>query len=61
MAKATTKGGEAKKLALVNGCTLPSKLRLPLSTEAAQISLFLIASYTSLSIYPEFPMHVIHP
>ena len=44
IANATTSGGEAKKLALVNGCTLPSKFLFPLNTEAATISLALTAS-----------------
>jgi len=48
IAKATTRGGDAKKLALVAGWTLPSKLRLPLSTEATDKSFTFIASSTYL-------------
>jgi hypothetical protein len=44
MAKATTRGGEARKLALVKGCTLPSKFLFPLKTEEEQISFSLMAS-----------------
>lgn len=61
MAKATTRGGEAKKLALVNGWTLPSKLRFPERTDAAQRSPSLMASSTSLRIYPELPIQVMQP
>lgn len=61
IANATTNGGDAKKLALVNGWTLPSKFLFPLNTEATTMSLALIASSTSFDIYPEFPMQVIHP
>lgn len=43
IANATTKGGDAKKLALVAGCTLPSKFLFPERTDAAQMSLALIA------------------
>ena len=43
IAKATTNGGEAKKLAFVNGCTLPSKFLFPLKTDATHKSLLLIA------------------
>lgn len=48
IAKATTRGGDAKKLALVAGWTLPSKFLFPDKTEAAQISDALMASSTSL-------------
>ncbi len=61
IAKATTKGGDAKKLALVDGCTLPSKFLFPDRTDDAQISLDLMASSTYLAISPEFPMQVIQP
>lgn len=37
-AYATTRGGEARQLALVNGWTRPSKLRFPESTAAATMS-----------------------
>jgi hypothetical protein len=43
IANATTRGGEAKKFALVAGWTLPSKFLFPERTEAAQISFALIA------------------
>lgn len=61
IAKATTSGGEARKLALVDGWTLPSKFLFPERTEAAQMSLALMAYSTSLSISPELPIQVIHP
>ena len=61
IAKATTKGGEAKKLAFVIGCTLPSKFLFPERTEATQRSDYLIASSTSLFISPELPIQVIQP
>ena len=61
MANATTNGGEAKKLAFVIGCTLPSKFLFPDKTDEAQISLALIASSTYLAISPEFPIQVIQP
>lgn len=44
MAKATTRGGDAKKLALVIGWTLPSKFLFPLKTDATDKSFCLIAS-----------------
>lgn len=43
MAKATTKGGDAKKLAFVAGWILPSKFLFPLNTDATAKSLALIA------------------
>lgn len=43
IANATTRGGEAKKFALVAGWTLPSKFLFPERTEAAQRSFALIA------------------
>lgn len=61
IAKATTNGGEAKKLALVIGWTLPSKFLFPLNTDATDKSFYFIASYTYLWISPELPIQVIHP
>src|SRR5512143_1007512 len=39
----------------------PSKLRLPLSTDATTRSFSLTASETSCGSGPEFPMQVVHP
>lgn len=61
MAKATTKGGEARKLAFVKGWTLPSKFLFPDKTEATQRSLTFIAYSTCLSRSPELPIQVMHP
>lgn len=44
IAKATTKGGEARKLAFVAGWILPSKFLFPLNTDATAKSFALIAS-----------------
>src|SRR6202161_29631 len=43
-AYATTSGGEARKFILISGCTRPSKLRFPESTEHATTSPVLTAS-----------------
>ncbi|MNN42046.1 hypothetical protein D3C81_1561980 [compost metagenome] len=60
-AKATTKGGEASQLALTCGCTRPSKLRLPDSTELTIRSLALTQSAMAGGSGPELPMQVVQP
>lgn len=61
IAKATTNGGDAKKLALVRGETLPSKFLFPLSTEATHKSLALMVYSTYLGRSPELPIQVMQP
>ena len=60
-AYATTSGGEARKFILISGCTRPSKLRLPESTEQATTSPALTASEISGFSGPELPMQVVQP
>ena len=44
-----------------SGCTRPSKLRLPESTEHAITSPAAMPSLTAAGSGPEFPMQVVHP
>src|SRR5271167_1324098 len=60
-AYATTNGGEARKFIFISGCTRPSKLRLPDSTEHAMTSAALTASEISGLRGPELPMQVVQP
>ena len=60
-AKATTSGGDIRKLALIVWCTRASKLRLPESTLAATRSFFVTASSMAGSSGPELPMQVVQP
>ena len=60
-AYATTSGGEARKFIFTSACTLPSKLRLPESTEQATKSPSVIALLTGSGIGPEFPIQVVQP
>ena len=60
-AYATTSGGEARKFIFTSGCTRPSKLRLPESTEVATISPALMPAEISGFSGPELPMQVVQP
>ncbi len=60
-ANATTSGGEASQLALTIGCTRPSKLRLPESTEETIRSLSVIVWPIASGRGPELPMQVVQP
>ena len=60
-AKATTSGGDIRKLALMFWCTRASKLRLPESTAAATRSFLTIASSMAGASGPELPMQVVQP
>ena len=60
-AKATTSGGDMRKLALMLWWTRASKLRLPERTEAATRSFFAIASSIGADSGPELPMQVVQP
>ena len=60
-AKATTSGGEARKFIFTSGCTRPSKLRLPDSTEVAITSPCFTAAEISGLRGPELPMQVMQP
>ncbi len=61
MAKATTRGGEARKLARTWGLMRPSKLRLPLSTAAATRSPSSMAWRMGSGRGPLLPMQVVQP
>src|SRR5208282_1964160 len=60
-AYATTSGGEARKFILISGCTRPSKLRLPDSTEHAITSAASTASVVPGLRGPELAMQVGQP
>jgi hypothetical protein len=60
-AKATTSGGDIRKLARTSEWIRPSKLRLPESTEATTRPRRCTASEISAGSGPELPMHVVQP
>ncbi len=60
-AKATTRGGDIRKFALMFWCTRASKLRLPERTLAATKSFFTTASSIGAARGPELPMQVVQP
>ena len=61
IAYATTRGGDARKLAFTSWCTLPSKFLFPDNTEQTVKLFFLISLDTHSSRGPELPIQVVHP
>src|SRR5687767_15416411 len=60
-AKATTSGGDIRKLARTSELIRPSKLRFPESTEQATSPPLAMASEICCGSGPELPMQVVQP
>jgi hypothetical protein len=61
IAYATTRGGEARKLARIFGWMRASKLRFPESTAAQTRSFLTTASSIGCASGPALPMQVVQP